>query len=733
MPEGAAAKPRETTRRSSLASLFSPDDNFSGTSTQTAAAQAVTGELTNLLPPGRHDRHDEDQDGLDVTIGFSTMFQGLRSDWRRRSKHYTSDFRDGFRWQTLSAGLFTFFGVLATTISLGQRIQRTTAGQMGFTEYMMMNSVAGIIYSLVETQPYVVVQPTGPITMLLEMLSECAAANNFEFLPFVAATGLWVCIWLTLCSIFNVSKLISYMSRFTGEVFAVFIGTAYMRDGIEGLAERFTEELSTPSRESMLGDEVNSGDALMSLNIGLLVLGLASWLATGLHGPRLCVTPLRNFFAAYALTIAIFTVSFLSHFVFERGFTVDYLHTPDQGRVEGANSFSFPTRVLVKRYIDYVYGAYNFCHNATNNFTTAEYCSNRQCHYYCDHEDRRPDPYPDWILHSETRGRSQLEVTWWVGLPSDSTMYAWGLLYSIPIVIFFIVDQLVSAGLAQPAELRMRKGRYYHSGLLLVGLLNLAGPLFGLPFVTGALPQSPELTIQMAETTAEREKRLELEQQLATAAQQQQPSSEGSTASSGRTGLAASLLGGGKAPAAAEPAAAVPQIDRRPLVIETRLAPLLAYVLLLVMFVSPRVLEIIPAAAVEGTLIYVGLTGIFSTQLWSRIILLLSDWSVYSPNMPFAKVKPMRMHLYTLLQLVAIGLAWLIQSVGPTIGLLFPLFIMSLVPARFFLLPMIFSLDELHVLDPGSERLDEMTGRARTTDQPAASTTYGAFEEKEKA
>jgi hypothetical protein len=169
--------------------------------------------------------------------------------------------------------------------------------------------------------------------------------------------------------------------------------------------------------------------------------------------------------------------------------------------------------------------------------------------------------------------RAQLEVTWWVGLPSDSTMYAWGLLYSIPIVIFFIVDQLVSAGLAQPAELRMRKGRYYHSGLLLVGLLNLAGPLFGLPFVTGALPQSPELTIQMAETTAEREKRLELEQQLATAAQQQQPSSEGSTASSGRTGLAASLLGGGKAPAAAEPAAAVPQIDRRPLVIETRLAP----------------------------------------------------------------------------------------------------------------------------------------------------------------
>ena len=44
----------------------------------------------------------------------------------------------------------------------------------------------------------------------------------------------------------------------------------------------------------------------------------------------------------------------------------------------------------------------------------------------------------------------------------------------------------------RPTGLRFLKGRYFHSGLLAVGMLNFFGPLVGLPFVTGALPQSPE-------------------------------------------------------------------------------------------------------------------------------------------------------------------------------------------------------------------------------------------------
>ena len=65
-----------------------------------------------------------------------------------------------------------------TTISLGHRVQDSTMGQTGFVEYMLMNSVAGIAYTLIEPQPYVVIQPTGPITMLLEMLSQMEQSHS---------------------------------------------------------------------------------------------------------------------------------------------------------------------------------------------------------------------------------------------------------------------------------------------------------------------------------------------------------------------------------------------------------------------------------------------------------------------------------------------------------------------------------------------------------------------------
>lgn len=86
------------------------------------------------------------------------------------------------------------------------------------------------------------------------------------------------------------------------------------------------------------------------------------------------------------------------------------------------------------------------------------------------------------------------------------------------------------------------------------------------------------------------------------------------------------------------------------------------------------------------------------------------------------------MHMYTLIQIFAIVVAWLIQSLPPEIGLIFPLWIICLVPARILLLPRIFSLDELHVLDPGSERLDALDegSSSSAADKPQ----YGSFADK---
>ena len=408
--------------------------------TQSIASQAVTGELQGLLAPPflsatgderRGGLAEEEEDGLGVRMGVGQLFHGAYSDWRRRGRHlFTTDYTDGFRWQTLSAGLFTFFGVLATTISLGHRIQSVTEAQTGFLEYMLANSAAGLAYATLESQPYVVVQPTGPITMLLEMLSECAKSQGFEFLPFVAVTGLFVSLWLIAASALNLACLLAYMSRFTGEVFACFIGTAYIRDGIAGLAHRFEETRSPPSSSAPTGDETNIGDALMSLNLGILVFVLASWLATGLHGPRLCVTPLRNFFSSYALTIAITLVTVLCHLVLSRRFTIAYLDVPE---TPGGTSLTVPTRVHAQQYWTAVRELYNATHFPNGSLAVGLPRDHLQ------HSAPRPGPLPEWVHLANAAGGTQLRESWFVGLPTSSearagAMYAWGLLYSIPIV-----------------------------------------------------------------------------------------------------------------------------------------------------------------------------------------------------------------------------------------------------------------------------------------------------------
>ena len=99
--------------------------------------------------------------------------------------------------------------------------------------------------------------------------------------------------------------------------------------------------------------------------------------------------------------------------------------------------------------------------------------------------------------------------------------------------------------------------------------------------------------------------------------------------------------------------------------------------------------------------------------------------------MPFASVAPTRMHLYTLIQLGAILIAGIIQgNPNAVVGLFFPLWIILLVPVRIYLLPRIFSLEELRVLDPNSEALEELLPRAQQLGATPAVTTqqYGSFE-----
>jgi len=208
------------------------------------------------------------------------------------------------------------------------------------------------------------------------------------------------------------------------------------------------------------------------------------------------------------------------------------------------------------------------------------------------------------------------------------------------------MDQNISSLLCQLPEMGLQRGYYLHSSFLAMALFNAVGPLFGCPFVTGSLPHSPQFVRSLT-------------------------------------------LGAGAAGAAGAGSAATP------VVAESRVAPLLMYAMIGLPLLAPSLLASIPEAAIDGILVYVGYEGIIATGLWGRIALMFTPADEFPPHL--RQLMPLRVHLYTLLQLSLFGLCWLI-NLSP-FGLCVAFLIVSLVPLREVLLPHLFAPDELAALD----------------------------------
>jgi len=210
---------------------------------------------------------------------------------------------------------------------------------------------------------------------------------------------------------------------------------------------------------------------------------------------------------------------------------------------------------------------------------------------------------------------------------------------AVPIVIFFYLDQNISSSLCQAPEMGLSKGTYFHSSFGFMGALNFLGPLVGLPFVTGSLPHSPQFVTALTDYDT----------------------------------------------------------SNRPVgVRENRLAPLLCYMLLGFPLLFPSALSVIPKAAVSSTLIFVGVQGVQSTQLYERCMLMLTERKHHPVDRTYSRVKPAIMHTFTAIQVGLVAACWVCSGV---LGLAFPFFVASFVPIRWKLLPQYFSEEDLSALE----------------------------------
>mmetsp|Transcript_26242 Transcript_26242/g.51356 ORF Transcript_26242/g.51356 Transcript_26242/m.51356 type:complete len:582 (+) Transcript_26242:27-1772(+) len=521
--------------------------------------QNLVGDSEGHDQPPTHFMRDDYGEGLKR---FPGLFGGVVDDFRRRFPLYWSDITDAYTRKTLSASMMMFLATFCSTVALGSSISRHTDNSIGLSEYLLMNGIAGMVHALLGCQPLLILRPTGPITLMLTQIYALSRMVNVDFFTLAAWTGFGIGFWMLIIAGTEFSRHIAMLTRFAHDVFACFVSSIYVVDGITGVASRFSEG-SDPSAP------------LFALVISSWLVMVAMALSSLRTSSRFLPKSIRFLLADYALSIATFTATALSY---------AYYSSVEVERIEITG-------------------------NSGHGWTTAKPTLDGR----------------DWAINV-------------LGGDNVATAVLLGLTVSIPITIFFYFDQNFSSLLCQTKQMNLEKGSYYHSSFAWMGIFNIVGPLFGLPFVTGSLPHSPQMVRALTNDEASR----------------------------------------GNGPA----------------VCENRISPFLMYAMILLSYLAfSGLIELIPVAAADAVLIYVGLEGIFDTQLWTRLPVLITPDSDCPPEFgdPWAARK------FTLLQLAVIGAGWGLNMTPAALA--FPLVIACLVPIRAYVLPTLFSPRDLKILD----------------------------------
>uniref|UniRef100_A0A3B4CVF3 Anion exchange protein n=1 Tax=Pygocentrus nattereri TaxID=42514 RepID=A0A3B4CVF3_PYGNA len=130
---------------------------------------------------------------------------------------------------------------------------------------------------------------------------------------------------------------------------------------------------------------------------------------------------------------------------------------------------------------------------------------------------------------------------------------------------------------------------------------------------------------------------------------------------------------------------------------EQRVTGLLVAVLVGLSIVIGDVLRQIPIAVLFGIFLYMGVMSLNGIQLTERMMLLLMPPKYHPDHTYVRKVRTLRMHLFTVVQMVCLAVLWAVMTTVASLA--FPFLLILTVPLRKFLLPRIFNHRELQCLD----------------------------------
>ncbi|CAK6981775.1 anion exchange protein 2a [Scomber scombrus] len=254
---------------------------------------------------------------------------------------------------------------------------------------------------------------------------------------------------------------------------------------------------------------------------------------------------------------------------------------------------------------------------------------------------------------------------WFISpLGSDGQFPVWMMAASfLPAILVFILifmESQITALIVSKKERMLMKGTGFHLDLLIIVVVGGVSALFGLPWLSAATVRSVTHTNAL-------------------------------------TVMSKAVAPGDK-----------PRIQE---VKEQRVTGFLVAVLVGLSMVIGDVLRQIPLAVLFGIFLYMGVMSLNGIQLTERLVLLLMPPKYHPDHNYVRKVRTLRMHLFTLVELTCLSLLWVVMATSAALA--FPFMLLLTIPVRMLLLPRLFTRRELHSLDAddAEPHLEEKEGQ----------------------
>lgn len=137
-----------------------------------------------------------------------------------------------------------------------------------------------------------------------------------------------------------------------------------------------------------------------------------------------------------------------------------------------------------------------------------------------------------------------------------------------------------------------------------------------------------------------------------------------------------------------------PEIER---VVEQRISGIAVAMLVGVSIYMEPILKMIPMTALFGIFLYMGITSLSGVQMWDRMLLLITP-KKYHPSDAYAtRVSTLRMHLFTLIQVICLAILWMVKMSDFSLAL--PFVLLLTIPLRMVMTGTVFTELEMKCLD----------------------------------